>query len=107
MNAGEIADIPDLDGDGPHEDEERIARGLGACRWMGQVRGLGRRRLTWMISLIWRRMIWRKGGFSSTVRWDCIDRMAREGGTMEERTLSTTSHISFLSTFAAFTTSRY
>ena len=28
-NAGEIADIPDLDGDGPHEDEERIAQGLG------------------------------------------------------------------------------
>ena len=28
MNAGEIADIPDLDGDGPHEDEERIAQGL-------------------------------------------------------------------------------
>ena len=29
-NAGEIADIPDLDGDGPHEDEEKIAQGL---RW--------------------------------------------------------------------------
>ena len=28
-NAGEIADIPDLDGDGPHEDEERLAQGLG------------------------------------------------------------------------------
>ena len=28
MNAGEIADIPDLDGDGPHEDKERIAQGL-------------------------------------------------------------------------------
>ena len=28
-NAGEIVDIPDLDGDGPHEDEERIAKGLG------------------------------------------------------------------------------
>ena len=28
-NAGEIADIPDLDGDGPHEDEGRIAKGLG------------------------------------------------------------------------------
>ena len=27
-NAGEIA-IPDLDSDGPHEDEERIAQGLG------------------------------------------------------------------------------
>ena len=29
MNVGEIVDIPDLDGDGPHEDEERIAQGLG------------------------------------------------------------------------------
>ena len=28
-NTGEIADIPDLDGDGLHEDEERIAQGLG------------------------------------------------------------------------------
>ena len=28
-NAGEIADTPDLDGDGPHEDEERIAKGVG------------------------------------------------------------------------------
>ena len=28
-NAGEVADIPDLDGDGPHVDEERIAKGLG------------------------------------------------------------------------------
>ena len=28
-NTGEIADIPDLDEDWPHEDEERIAQGLG------------------------------------------------------------------------------
>ena len=28
-NVGEIADIPDLDGDGPHDDEERLAKGLG------------------------------------------------------------------------------
>ena len=28
-NAGEIADIPDLDRDGPHKDKERIAEGLG------------------------------------------------------------------------------
>ena len=28
-NTGEIADIPDLDGDGLHYDEERIAQGLG------------------------------------------------------------------------------
>ena len=29
MNAGEIADIPHLDGDGLHEDEEKIPQGLG------------------------------------------------------------------------------
>ena len=62
-NASEISDMPNLDGDGPHEDEERIAKGL--CRWVEReevVRDLGRRRrLTWMISPIWRRMIWRKG----------------------------------------------
>ena len=28
-NAGEIVDIPDLDRDGPHDDEETIAQGLG------------------------------------------------------------------------------
>ena len=61
-NAGEIADIPDLDGDGPHEDEERIAQGLGRV-WLGGGSGGGgeglgrRRRLSWMISPIWRRMI--------------------------------------------------
>ena len=36
MNAGEIVDIPDLVGDGSHEDEERIAKGLGACHWVGK-----------------------------------------------------------------------
>ena len=43
-NASKSADIPDLDGDGLHEDEERIAKGLGACRWVREgeeVRGLG------------------------------------------------------------------
>ena len=55
MNAGEIGDIPDLDGDGLHDDEERITKALGGCRWVGEeeLRGLGRwRRLTWMISPI-------------------------------------------------------
>ena len=45
----EIADIPDLDGDGPHEDEERLAQGVGGISLGGG--GLGRRRcLIWMIS---------------------------------------------------------
>ena len=37
-NVGEIADISDLDGDGPHEDEERIAKGLGGIviGWCGR-----------------------------------------------------------------------
>ena len=29
MNTGGIADIPDLDGDRPHEEEERITKRLG------------------------------------------------------------------------------
>ena len=55
-NAGEIGDIPDLDGNGLHDDEERITKVLGGCHWVGEeeLRGLGRwRRLTWMISPIW------------------------------------------------------
>ena len=40
MNAGEIADIPDLDEDGPHDDEERIAQGLG-CVSLGGGGGGG------------------------------------------------------------------
>ena len=40
-NAGEIADIPDLDGDGPHGDEERIARGLGGVSLDGAGEGVG------------------------------------------------------------------
>ena len=39
-NAGEIADIPDLDGDGPHDDEERIAKGLGGVS-LGRGEGDG------------------------------------------------------------------
>ena len=38
-NAGEIADIPDLDGDGLHEDEERIVQGLGRVSLGGGVGG--------------------------------------------------------------------
>ena len=40
-NAGEIADIPDLDGDGPHEDEESIAQGLGRVSLGGGAGGGG------------------------------------------------------------------
>ena len=40
-NAGEIADIPDLDGDGPHDDEERIAKGLGGVLLGGGGGGEG------------------------------------------------------------------
>ena len=39
MNAGEIADIPDLDGDGLHEDEERITKGLGGVSLGGRGGG--------------------------------------------------------------------
>ncbi|KIJ91018.1 hypothetical protein K443DRAFT_135572 [Laccaria amethystina LaAM-08-1] len=38
-NAGEIADIPDLDGDGPHDYEERIAKGLGGVSLGGGGEG--------------------------------------------------------------------
>ena len=40
-NEGEIADIPDLDGDWPHEDEERIAQGLGRVSLGGGAGGGG------------------------------------------------------------------
>ena len=39
MNVGEIADIPDLDGDGLHEDEERLTKGLGHVSLGGSKRG--------------------------------------------------------------------
>ena len=40
-NAGEIVDIPDLDGDGPHEDEERSVKGLGGMSLGGGGGGEG------------------------------------------------------------------
>ena len=40
-NAGEIADIPDLDGDGPQDDEGRIAKGLGCVSLGGRGGGEG------------------------------------------------------------------
>ena len=42
MNAGEIGNIPDLDGDGLHDDEERIAKALGGMSLgAGGVEGVG------------------------------------------------------------------
>ena len=40
-NAGEIADTPDLDGDGLHDDEDRIAKGLGGVLLGGGGYGRG------------------------------------------------------------------
>ena len=65
-NADEITDIPDPMGMGHMRMRRGSRKGWGACRWVVReeevVRGLRRRRrLTWMISLIWRRMIWGKG----------------------------------------------
>ena len=42
-NARDIANIPDLDGDAPHDDEERIAKALGGVSLGagGGVEGVG------------------------------------------------------------------